>query len=50
MEQALFIGNADEYNTKVALDTNEACKLIEVGFDYVSGKFSGGGKIFRKRK
>ena len=50
MEQALFAGSANEYHTKIALNPEEACKLLEVGFDYVTGEYNDGGKIFRKRK
>jgi hypothetical protein len=42
--------NEDQFNTKIALNAEEACKLIEVGFEYVTGEYSSGGKIFRKRK
>ncbi|MDR0493880.1 MAG: site-specific integrase [Nitrososphaerota archaeon] len=40
----------DQFTTKVACNTEEACKLIEVGFEYVTGEYADGGKIFRKRK
>jgi len=42
--------STDKFITKVAHNTDEACKLIEVGFDYVTGEYFNGGKIFRKRK
>lgn len=50
MEQVLFAGNADEYYTKIALNAEESCKFIEVGFEYVTSEYTDGGKIFRKRK
>jgi hypothetical protein len=50
MEQILFSDNANEYHTKIALNADESCKLIEVGFEYVTGEYGDGGKIFRKRK
>ncbi|MEM2112289.1 MAG: hypothetical protein QXX08_10520, partial [Candidatus Bathyarchaeia archaeon] len=28
----------------------EACTLIEAGFEYVTGEYNDGGKIFRKPK
>jgi len=28
----------------------KAVKLVEVGFEYVTGDYDDGGKIFRKRK
>jgi integrase len=40
----------DSFITRVATVAEEACKLIEVGFDYVTGEYGDGGKIFRKRK
>ena len=40
----------DQFITKVAHNTEESCKLIEVGFEYVTGEYNDGGKIFRKRK
>lgn len=50
-EAALF-GSAtnEEFTVKVALNVEEACKLSEVGFEYVTGDYADGGKIFRKRK
>ena len=39
-----------EYVSKVALNPNEACALIDAGWDFVSGAFNDGGQIFRKRK
>ena len=51
LENALFTqGKAEDFHVKVAHDIEEACKLIEVGFEYVTGEYSDGGKIFRKRK
>jgi len=29
---------------------DEACKLIEVGFEYVTEEYTDGGKIFRKQE
>jgi hypothetical protein len=47
----IYQGEAnDQFITKVALNVEEACKLIDVGFEYVTGEYSDGGKIFRKRK
>ena len=34
----------------VATNIQEARALIEVGFEYVTGEYIDGGKIFRKRK
>ena len=49
--EAKFFGNSTEgFTTRVAQTTGEACALIEAGFEYVTGEYSDGGKIFRKRK
>lgn len=40
----------DQFITRIAFNTEEACNLIEVGFEYVTGEYNDGGKIFRKRK
>jgi hypothetical protein len=40
----------DEYHSAVARTVEEAQKLVETGFEYVTGEYSDGGKIFRKRK
>ncbi|MEM3378581.1 MAG: site-specific integrase, partial [Candidatus Bathyarchaeia archaeon] len=51
IDKALFqnVPN-DQFITRVAHNTEEACKLIEAGFEYVTGEYNDGGKIFRKRK
>jgi hypothetical protein len=40
----------EDYHLAVAENTDEARKLIETGFEYVTGEYNDGGKIFRKRK
>jgi integrase len=40
----------DQFICKIALNTTECCDLINVGFEYITGTFEDGGKIFRKRK
>ena len=50
LEQAIFDEVKDEYISKVATDVKEACALIDVGFEYVTGEYDDGGKIFRKPK
>ena len=40
----------EKFICKVAKNTKEASKLIEVGFEYVTGKYGDGGKLFKKRK
>lgn len=41
---------SDEFHTAVADNLDKACKLVEAGFEYVTGDYDDGGKIFRKRK
>ena len=40
----------DNFITRIAKNAEEACSFIEVGFDYITGEYDDGGKIFRKRK
>jgi hypothetical protein len=44
----LSVGNAEEFHVKVAETLEEACKLLEVGFQYVTDMDN--AKLFRKRK
>ncbi|MCW4047887.1 MAG: hypothetical protein NWE99_10090 [Candidatus Bathyarchaeota archaeon] len=49
LEAALYhSGGNDAFHVKVASTLEEACKLLEAGFEYVT-EFEG-AKIFRKRK
>ncbi len=48
LEKALFQNADEDYHVKVATTLDEACKLIEVGFEYVTDM--NGNKLFRKRK
>jgi len=48
VEQAIFNDADDEFHVKVAANLEEACKLLEVGFEYVTDM--DGKKLFRKRK
>ena len=41
---------SDQFITRIALNAEQACSLIEVGFEYITGEYNDGGKIFRKRK
>jgi hypothetical protein len=40
----------DEYVCKVARTAQEAVQLVELGFKYVTGEYSDGGKLFKKKK
>ncbi len=47
-EKAFFAESNEDYTVKVASTVEEACKLLEVGFEYVT-EFDG-KKLFRKQK
>jgi integrase len=40
----------DQFITRLAFNAEDACKLLDVGFEYITGEYNDGGKIFRKRK
>jgi len=48
LEAALFQAQNNEFTVKVAKTLDDACSLVEGGFDYVADM--DGSKIFRKRK
>ena len=48
MEQAVFSESDQEYHVKLAKTIDEACKLLEVGFEFVCDM--DGAKLYRKRK
>jgi len=49
IENAIYgQGQPEEFHVKVAHTLDEACKLVEAGFEYVTNME--GAKIFRKRK
>ena len=51
LDKAIFQNTQDyEFTVRLADNVEEACALIEVGFEYVTGENKDGGKIFRKRK
>jgi len=50
LETSMIGTTDDQFIVKVATNVQEACKLTEVDFEYVTGEYSDGGKIFRKRK
>jgi len=50
-EKALYGTSVnDEFTVKGATNIEEAYELAEVGFEYLTGEYNDGGKIFRKRK
>jgi len=48
--QREFKDHDDHYICKVAKNAQEAMQLIELGFEYVTGEYADGGKLFKKRK
>ena len=50
LDQKLFKQSDDSFTTKIAHNVDEAAALVEVGFEYVTGEYDDGGKLFRKRK
>jgi len=48
LERAIFKEANDEFTVRVTSDIGEACKLMEVGFEYACDM--DGVKLFRKRK
>jgi integrase len=49
LAEELFKGQ-QEYVSKVAKNAKQACSLVEAGFEYVTGEYDDGGKIFKKPK
>jgi hypothetical protein len=50
LEATLFGRSSDGFTVRVDHDVGEAAALTEVGFEYVTGEYNDGGKIFRKHK
>jgi len=50
LESKLFDTATEGFTSRIAHNTGEARNLIESGFEYVTGEYDDGGKIFRKRK
>jgi hypothetical protein len=50
LETAIFASKNDQFYAAVANTSDEAIKLIEAGFEFVTGEYNDGGKLFRKRK
>jgi hypothetical protein len=42
--------NTQDFHVRVAHDTEEATEYVKAGFDYITGEYHDGGKIFRKCK
>jgi site-specific recombinase XerC len=50
LDQAYFSQINEDFTVRVAHNVSESCQLVEAGFEYVTGDYTDGGKIFRKRK
>ena len=50
LESKLFNSENDGFTVRVVHDVGEAASLIEAGFEFVTGEYNDGGKLFRKRK
>ncbi len=50
LEASLFNPTNDEFTVIVYKNVKEAYALVETCFEYVTGEYNDGGKIFRKRK
>lgn len=50
LERALFKQTNDNFTVQVANNVKEVCELVEAGFEYVTGEYDDGGKIFRRPK
>lgn len=49
LAEDLFKGQ-QQYASKVAKDIKQACGLVDAGFEYVTGEYKDGRKIFKKPK
>jgi integrase len=50
LETKLFDSSSEGFTSRVAHNVGEACQLVEAGFEYVTGDYDDGGKIFRRRQ
>jgi len=50
LEKTFFKDQDQGYITKIAHNIQEAARLVEVGFEYVTGEYQDGGKLFRKKR
>ncbi len=48
--QLVNLPQEEKFICKVAKNAEQAAELIEAGFEYVTGEYNDGGKLFRKRK
>jgi hypothetical protein len=45
----MFSGKNERFHAAVAASPEQAVNLMEAGFEYVTGKYNNGRKLFRKR-
>jgi len=50
LTNSIFQDRDDKYICKVARSAQEAVQLVELGFEYVTGEYHDGGKLFKKQK
>jgi len=50
LEAKLFGNSKEGFTVRIAHDVGEAASLIESGFEYVTGEYTDGGKLFKKHK
>lgn len=50
LTNTIFQDRDDKYVCTVAKTAQEAVQLIELGFEYVTGEYHDGGKLFKKQK
>jgi integrase len=50
LAKSIFKDHDDQYVCKVAKNAQEATQLRELGFEFVTGEYSDGGKLFKKQK
>ncbi|WNZ30435.1 MAG: site-specific integrase [Candidatus Bathyarchaeota archaeon] len=48
--QLVDTSEEERFISKVAMNVKEAAELIELGFEYVTGEYDDGGKLFKKKK
>jgi len=48
--EELYDSRIREISCDIALNIQEAKKLVELGFEYETGEYTDGGKLFRKLK
>jgi integrase len=46
----VLFNDDQQYISRVAANAKDACILVDAGFEYVTGEYDDGGKIFRKPK